>query len=127
MTPPRPRSASRPLRIAIAEDNPYVRETLGQLLAARGYVVLQAEDGPGAVELVLAEKPDVALLDIGLPGLDGYTVAARVRASASSTRLVAVTGYGRADDRQRALDAGFHAHLVKPVDLAELTRILERL
>ena len=126
MFPP-PSPAPRSLRIAIAEDNPDVRETLGLLLAARGHVVLQAEDGLRAVELVLAEQPDVALLDIGLPGLDGYEVAARVRASAPATRLVAVTGYGRAEDRQRALDAGFHAHLVKPVDLAELTRLLERL
>jgi signal transduction histidine kinase/DNA-binding response OmpR family regulator len=125
--PPERDEAARPLRIAVVDDNADVRETLGQLLVARGYAVLEASDGSSAVDLIVAEQPDVALIDIGLPGLDGYAVASRVREAARNTRLVAVTGYGRADDRQRALDAGFDAHLVKPVELAELTRTLERL
>jgi signal transduction histidine kinase len=124
---PAPAPGAKRLRIALVEDNADVRETLGQLLAARGHVILEADDGARAIELVAAERPDVALVDIGLPGLDGYEVAARVRAAAPATKLVAVTGYGGADDRRRALEAGFDAHLVKPVDLAELTTLLARL
>jgi CheY-like chemotaxis protein len=69
--------------------------------------------------------PDVALIDIGLPGLDGYQVARALRAAEGRRiRLIALTGYGQPEDRQRALDAGFDAHLVKPVDVDELARVL---
>jgi signal transduction histidine kinase/DNA-binding response OmpR family regulator len=113
-----------PLCIAVIEDNPDIRDTLRELLELRGHEVVEAEDGQRGIELVLARRPDVALVDIGLPGLDGYEVASRVRA-ASGTRLVALTGYGGAEDRNRAVNAGFDAHLVKPVDLDALSRVLE--
>jgi CheY-like chemotaxis protein/two-component sensor histidine kinase len=123
--PPRATLAGVGLRIAIIEDNPDIRGSLRQLLELRGHEVVEAEDGPRGVQLVLSRRPDVALVDIGLPGLDGYEVAQRVRA-ASGTRLVALTGYGRPEDRNRAVAAGFVEHLVKPIDLDALSRVLER-
>jgi signal transduction histidine kinase/DNA-binding response OmpR family regulator len=125
---PRPAPASAApasLRVAVIEDNPDIRETLRALLELRGYEVLEAEDGPAGVALVLARRPDVALVDIGLPGLDGYQVAERVRAA--GTHLVALTGYGGAEDRNRAVSAGFVAHLVKPVEFESLARLLDEL
>jgi CheY-like chemotaxis protein len=79
--------------------------------------------------MVLSHRPQVALVDIGLPELDGYKVAELVRASAggADTRLVALTGYGHADDRKRALEAGFDAHLVKPVSSDDLSQVLKKL
>jgi signal transduction histidine kinase/DNA-binding response OmpR family regulator len=124
--PPPPPAALASLRVAVIEDNPDIRETLRELLELRGYEVLEAEDGPAGVALVLARRPDVALVDIGLPGLDGYQVAERVRA-ATGTRLVALTGYGGAEDRNRAVSAGFVAHLVKPVEFDSLARLLDQL
>jgi CheY-like chemotaxis protein len=85
-----------------------------------------AEDGERGVQLVLDRKPDIALIDIGLPGLDGYHVARelRDRQPGRETRLIALTGYGQPDDRKKALEAGFDAHLVKPVDLERLSKVL---
>jgi CheY-like chemotaxis protein len=120
------RIAQAALRIAVIEDNPDIRGTLRELLELRGHEVVEAEDGPHGSELVLARRPDVALVDIGLPGLDGYQVAARLR-GASATLLVALTGYGGEADRNRAADAGFAAHLVKPVEFDALVSVLERL
>jgi signal transduction histidine kinase/DNA-binding response OmpR family regulator len=120
---PLPRGA--PLRIAVIEDNKDVRDTLRELLLTCGHEVVEAEDGHGAIELVLGGAADVALVDIGLPGLDGYEVASRVRGR-TRTRLVALTGYGCDEDRSRAATAGFDAHLVKPVELDDLTRVLDR-
>jgi signal transduction histidine kinase/DNA-binding response OmpR family regulator len=116
-----------PLRVAIIEDNADIRETLRELLKLRGHEVVEAEDGPGGVQLVIARQPHVAIVDIGLPGIDGYEVAARLRVGAEKTRLVALTGYGGDEDRTRAVKAGFDAHLVKPVDFQDLTRIIDRL
>jgi CheY-like chemotaxis protein/anti-sigma regulatory factor (Ser/Thr protein kinase) len=121
--PPRRRVADVPLRIAVIEDNADVRGTLRELLELYGHDVVEAEDGLAGVQLVLAHRPDVALVDIGLPGLDGYEVAERVRGG-SPTHLVALTGYGGTEDRNRAVSAGFEAHLVKPVDLDALSRVL---
>jgi CheY-like chemotaxis protein len=91
-----------------------------------GYQVDLAGDGFSAVEQILASHPDVALIDVGLPGLDGYGVARAVRQVdlERRPRLIAITGYGQPEDRRRAIDAGFDAHLVKPVDPDSLTRIL---
>jgi CheY-like chemotaxis protein len=69
-------------------------------------------------------KPDIVLLDLGLPGIDGYQVAQRLRAAGRCPRLIAITGYGQPQDRKRAIDAGIDQHLVKPVDAAELNRVL---
>ncbi|HZH79140.1 MAG TPA: ATP-binding protein, partial [Archangium sp.] len=118
-----------PLHILLVEDNPDIRETLKDLLELHGHRVEEASDGRSAVDMVLSQRPQVALVDIGLPELDGYKVAELVRASAggSNTRLVALTGYGHPEDRKRALDAGFDAHLVKPVSSDDLSQILKKL
>lgn len=121
-TPP----PSLALRILVVEDNDDIRETLKDLLEMCGHHVDVAEDGSSGVERTLFLRPDVALIDIGLPGLDGYQVAERIRAEmpGEATRLIALTGYGQPDDKRRALAAGFNAHLVKPVDFDDLRRLL---
>ena len=104
------------LDILVIEDNADGREMLRVMLEVDGHRVRVAEEGRSGVKLARAARPDVALIDIGLPGLDGYEVGRRLRAELGrSIRLVAVTGYGQADDRKKSSDAGFDAHLVKPV------------
>ncbi len=113
-------------RILIVEDNADAREALREALEQAGHEIFEASSGTGGVESALANRPDVALIDIGLPGFDGYEVARRIR-SASEVRgmmLVALTGYGTPEDRQRAEQAGFDAHLVKPLDFALLADLL---
>jgi CheY-like chemotaxis protein len=119
----------QPLHILLVEDNPDIRETLKDLLELHGHRVEEASDGRSAVDMVLSQRPQVALVDIGLPELDGYKVAELVRASAggATTRLVALTGYGHPEDRKRALEAGFDAHLVKPVSSDDLSQVLKKL
>lgn len=89
-------------------------------------MVSVAYDGPSALERALIERPEVALLDIGLPGMDGYELARRLRRAPQlgDCLLVALTGYGREADRERSAEAGFSAHLLKPIDPAALRRIL---
>ena len=112
-------------RVLIVEDNPDNRLALRTLLELWGYVVEEAQDGAGAIQLFLEHRPEIALVDIGLPGLNGYEVAKQMRSTPGGKPfLVALTGYGRTDDRRKALDAGFDAHLVKPVDPDELERLL---
>jgi CheY-like chemotaxis protein len=115
-----------PLRILVVEDNLDGRESLRDLLEIWGHEVELAENGPDGVKSALSGQPDVALIDIGLPGLDGNEVAQRIRAALDGDRmaLVAMTGYGQPEDRRRALQAGFDAYLVKPVDPDELARTL---
>jgi signal transduction histidine kinase/ActR/RegA family two-component response regulator len=117
---------SLPRRILIVEDIKDARETLQELLELQGYDVEIASDGPEGLAKLLAEPPDVALIDIGLPGLSGYDVASRARAAGKTAgvRLIALTGYGQPEDRARALDAGFDLHVVKPIDPVELERLL---
>jgi CheY-like chemotaxis protein len=111
--------------ILIVEDNPDGRETLQVLLGLMGHRPEAAADGAEGVALGLAIHPEVALIDIGLPRLDGYQVAQRLRAAfGEDILLVACTAYGGAADRQRAWDAGFDGYLVKPLDLDELARWL---
>jgi CheY-like chemotaxis protein len=99
------------------EDNTDAREMLRHLLHLAGHDVHEAADGPGGLEAALRLRPDVALVDVGLPGFDGYQLARRVRGSTGpSIYLVALTGYGQPDDRRQAMEAGFDAHLVKPVN-----------
>ena len=123
--PPRERPAVAPCSLVIVEDYADARETLATLLRLLGHTVDVAENGTRGVERVLAKLPDVALVDIGLPDIDGYEVARRIRASAGErVCLVALTGHGRPEDHARAREAGFDAHLVKPTDVGEIERLL---
>jgi len=112
--------------VLLVEDGADARDILRMLLERSGYVVTCAEDGPGGVEAALRSRPDAAVVDVGLPGFDGYEVARRIRAApeGASLLLVALTGYGQPADRRRAEDAGFDLHLVKPVDPARLIALL---
>jgi signal transduction histidine kinase len=105
--------------VLLIEDNQDGREMMATMLDAYGYAVRQAADGVQGVRMALENVPDVALVDIGLPGIDGYEVARRLRANASTQhlKLIALTGYGLEDDQRRVLEAGFDLHLVKPVDI----------
>ena len=126
--PPRPVTPApdRSRRILIVEDNDDARESLRLLLESLGHHVLEAGDGPRGLALALHHRPEVVLIDLGLPELDGYEVARALRESpiGKTAALIAVTGYGQADDRRRSKDAGFDAHLVKPVSLGVLASLL---
>ncbi|HKZ04575.1 MAG TPA: response regulator [Methylomirabilota bacterium] len=115
-----------PRRILIVEDSRDSRDMLRILLERAGHEVHEAADGPSGVEAILRVQPDIALVDVGLPGLDGYALARQVRARAGRRpmRLVALTGYGTPDDHRRSREAGFDAHLVKPVDPARLAAVI---
>ncbi len=117
-----------PARVLLVEDNADAREMLRTLLELDGHHVEVAENGRRGLDLLLQERPDVALVDIGLPELDGYEVARRARQSLDNgdVYLVALTGYGQQKDRAAVHAAGFDEHLVKPVNPAELARILNR-
>ena len=117
-----------PLSILIIEDNADVRSMLKTLLEFAGHRVEIAGDGLKGVEMISLQPPDVALVDIGLPGLNGYDLARRIRSNpqCGDVFLVALTGYSLPADRQRALSSGFHAHLAKPVDLEQLRQLLAR-
>jgi CheY-like chemotaxis protein len=96
------------------------------LLKSKGHDVLTAHDGPTALEAALDYRPDVVLLDIGLPGLDGFEVAKRIRQhpALENVVLIAMTGYGLDSDRQRSREAGFDYHLVKPADIGTLQEVM---
>jgi CheY-like chemotaxis protein len=119
-----PRPPAR--HIVLVEDNPEHRQTLRVLLELDGHRVDEAADGPRGVERILTLRPDLAVVDIGLPGLDGYEVARRIRADPGGKALflVALTGYGQPGDRERALASGFDAHFIKPLDPHALARLL---
>jgi signal transduction histidine kinase len=113
------------LRIVIVEDNGDTRLMLRVALELFGHEVHDAIDGPSGLDAILREHPDLALIDIGLPGFDGYEVARKVRGALGGTiLLVALTGYGQPDDRRQALEAGFDAHLVKPVEPEALLGVI---
>ena len=112
-------------RILIVEDHDESRVVMRLVLEQHGHQVHEAADGARGVELAAALRPDVALIDVGLPGLDGYEVARRIRSALGpAIRLVAITGYGRDQDRAEALGAGFDMHLLKPVSADALAEIL---
>jgi signal transduction histidine kinase/ActR/RegA family two-component response regulator len=120
-----PPIAGVPRHILIVEDGDDNRESLQQLLEEEGHQVATAVDGAQGVECALSLRPEVALVDIGLPRLDGYEVARRIReAMGSDIFLIALTGYGQPEDRARAAAAGFDVHLIKPVDVDALDRLL---
>ena len=113
-------------RVLIADDNRDAAETLAALLRMDGHDVTVIHDGPGAISAYETLRPDVALLDIGMPGLDGYEVARKIREgnSESAAKLIAVTGWGQESDKVRALAAGFDYHLTKPIDLQRLSELV---
>ena len=115
-------------RIVLIEDNSDARETLELLLRDDGYEVASADAGHKGLALIEVFKPDVAIIDIGLPGLDGYSVARSIRSTSKGVRmfLIALTGFGQLEDRQAALAAGFNTHLTKPVKLTELEALLQQ-
>jgi CheY-like chemotaxis protein len=123
---PRQHKVPRTLLIVFVEDNTDVRETVAELLRDWGHTVHEAEDGPSGWDTIMLVKPDVALVDLGLPGFDGLELARRVRRSPAlkGLRLVALTGFGQASDRVRSRDAGFDVHLVKPAQPATLMAAL---
>ncbi len=125
---PEPPSDMRPLRIAVIEDNDDARESTVAMLELHDHQVFAAADGVEGLELVLRQRPDVALVDIGLPRLNGYELARRVRASgeAYDPKLIAMTGYGQPEDKRRALECGFDAHVAKPVRAVDLLRLVNQ-
>ena len=114
-------------RILVVDDSVDSAETLGELLKIWGHEVLLAHDGPAAVAAARDYRPEVVLLDIGLPGMDGFAVATQLRKEGIGGRmLVALTGYGEQQDKDRAHKAGFDHHLVKPIDPDTLQKLLVR-
>jgi PAS domain S-box-containing protein len=119
--------ASVARRILVVDDNEDAANLLAEVLVAHGHHIRTAADGPSALRVADEFQPDVAVLDIGLPVMDGYELAERIRATPTlaNMRLIAVTGYGQESDRARALDAGFHEHLAKPVAIDTLVRLVD--
>jgi two-component system CheB/CheR fusion protein len=113
-------------RIVLVDDQADSREMLRMLLESRDHVVIDVEDGPTAIEVITRERPDVAFIDIGLPAMNGYEVAQRIRGrpGLDDVLLVALTGYGAASDVSAARAAGFDEHLIKPAELSKLEKIL---
>ncbi len=126
MQPPTFPALPESLRAIVIDDNQDALELLAELLRSRGHQVMIARDGVQGLAMIREHRPDVALVDLGLPGIDGLQIARELRADQPDlrTRLVALTGYGHANDLERTREAGFHAHLVKP---ASLKLILESL
>ena len=124
--PAPPAPAGRRLRVLVVEDHRDAADSLCMLLRHFGYEVTVAYTGPDGVKAAEAQRPEVVLCDIGLPGMDGYRVAQALRASpaTASAKLVALTGYGQEEDRRRAREAGFDEHLTKPADPMTIQRIL---
>ena len=123
------RKAHHPERILVVDDNDDAAMLISEALVSLGYVVRTARDGPSALRIAEEFSPDVALLDIGLPVMDGYELAERLRGTntGSGLRLIAVTGYGQSEDKQRSHAAGFEVHLVKPLTLDQLQQVFEHL
>jgi CheY-like chemotaxis protein len=113
-------------RVLLVEDNHDAREMMAMLLEMRDCEVMPAASGPEALALAREQLPELAFVDIGLPGMDGYALARALRADAQTAgiELIALTGYGGEQDRARALDAGFAHHFTKPIRLEDLHSVL---
>jgi CheY-like chemotaxis protein len=125
--PPSRPISMRPIgkRVVLVEDNEDSRETLQLLLQNAGYEVFTAADGESGLELIRRVQPDTAIVDIGLPSMDGFELARQVRSDGTSgIHLVALTGYGQAADHTAALQAGFDEHIVKPLDTEAIARLM---
>ena len=111
----------------VVDDNVDAAESLAMMLELDGHSVIRAHDGAAAIAIAGSERPSVMLLDIGLPDIDGYELARRLRAlpEVDNALLIAVTGYGQAEDRRRAEDAGFDRYLMKPVEFESLRSMLQ--
>jgi two-component system, sensor histidine kinase len=131
--PPAPEAVAIPDRcpaaaVLLIEDNADARQSLRTLLEQEGHRVEETADGAIGLARAEATEPDIILIDIGLPSMDGYAVARRIRSRRGAEPiLVAITGYGQAEDRRRSLESGFDAHLTKPVSPDHLTDVLARL
>jgi CheY-like chemotaxis protein len=114
-------------RVLLVDDQPDIVESLALILRGSGYSVHTAEDGVWALQVAETLRPDVMVVDLGMPRMDGFQLARRVRQQpwGNRTILIAVTGWGQAEDRRRARDAGFDHHLVKPVDPDAVIRLME--
>jgi CheY-like chemotaxis protein len=119
-------AGARGIRILVVDDNEDAADMLVEALTSEGYRVRTANDGPAAIRIAAEFKPHIALLDIGLPVMDGYELAERLHQLPQLTRmrLFAVTGYAQEADRKRATAAGFDGHFAKPLDLEVLGRVL---
>jgi len=117
----------RSKRIAVVEDNPDARVLLAQVLEAMGFAVLTAQDGEEALRLAEQERLPIYIIDLGLPRINGFEVARRIRQMPASegALLIALSGYGSPEDKQKAAEAGFDHHLTKPADMEELERLLD--
>lgn len=128
---PVPAKVSRdgqPRRIVVVEDNQDVRDLLRLKLRRLGHEVHAVADGIAGLQTIVDRRPDLALVDIGLPGLDGYEIATRVRESIGrDVVLVAVSGFGQPEDKRKAMDAGFDEHITKPADVSDIENLLSRL
>jgi CheY-like chemotaxis protein len=118
----------KPRRVLVVEDNDDLREMLGILLTQDRHEVKMASDGPSGLEAALSFRPEIAVLDLGLPGFDGYELARRIRSHDEGKQiyLVALTGYGQPEDRLRSKEAGFDEVAVKPLDVNQLAQLLQR-
>jgi CheY-like chemotaxis protein len=118
--------ASNGTRVLVVDDNVSGAAALTELLSLTGYVAHTVLTGKDACAETVSWKPHVVLLDIGLPDMDGYTVARTLRTDGFTGTIIALTGYGQEEDKRAALDAGFDFHLVKPVGIADLKSLLEK-
>jgi len=114
------------IRVLVVDDNADAADMLVEILRQLGHITAVAYDGPTALEIASQFSPEVALLDIGLPTMDGYELGRRLRENACDALLVALTGYGQDTDRNRTTAAGFDAHMVKPISIDAIVSVLER-
>ena len=120
-----PALIDRRIPVLVVDDNEDIRRSLSRLLKLVGYLAVVASDGPSALAVAAEIRPNVAVVDIGLPGMDGYELARRLRQEHPTMRLVALTGYGHPSAQVRSREAGFEAHLTKPIDIAVLQSLLD--
>jgi CheY-like chemotaxis protein len=114
-----------PRRVLVVDDNEDAASLMGEMLRSVGHDVVVVHDGARAIEVLQRFTPEVAILDIGLPVMDGYELANELRARVGALRMMAVTGYGQDHDRKRALTTGFEEHFVKPVALGKILAAIE--